>query len=126
MGRLRSTVYREFVVELQVFILKILRLYNLRYLHRVLGTRWRASIISSQRQLVESHGVGEFQITPSELNRPGYYNTSNIDGYEAVAEMFARNSSKMILTWNGSTRSTSSLKNCYQAPTSLKSTNQVS
>ncbi|KAG7013624.1 Inactive beta-amylase 9 [Cucurbita argyrosperma subsp. argyrosperma] len=33
---------------------------------------------------------------PSELTA-GYYNTSNRDGYEAVAEMFARNSSKMIL-----------------------------
>lgn len=33
---------------------------------------------------------------PSELTA-GFYNTANRDGYEAVAEMFARNSSRMIL-----------------------------
>ncbi|KAA0033462.1 hypothetical protein IC582_026946 [Cucumis melo] len=33
---------------------------------------------------------------PSELTA-GFYNTANRDGYDAVAEMFARNSSKMIL-----------------------------
>lgn len=33
---------------------------------------------------------------PSELTA-GFYNTANRDGYEAVAEVFARNSSKMIL-----------------------------
>lgn len=33
---------------------------------------------------------------PSELTA-GFYNTANRDGYETVAEMFARNSSKMIL-----------------------------
>lgn len=42
------------------------------------------------------HSWYKTQSHPSELTA-GFYNTANRDGYEAVAEMFARNSCKMIL-----------------------------